>query len=969
MQFPRLVQGDEHLTATVQGSAAPQPTAIAIARLVDAEPGLLERMTSDPALSEVIVTVISASRFLTQLCITDRRAIEVLAEVAAGRASSPLPSPVGGAPAELASWKRLELLRIAARDLMAIDPLEEATARLAKLGSSVLAASLHAASLHAASGDAASVHGDLVPETGVPGTAAVIGMGKLGARELNYSSDIDVMFVTGKGGAGAEAFCRSVIEIASRCFRVDVNLRPEGRQGSLARTVASYRAYWSRWAHPWERQALLKARPVAGDTDLGSAFGEAALQATWGAPFGADDLREVRSLKARAESQSSSRGLADRDVKTGRGGIRDIEFSVQLLQLVHGRNDPSLREANTLLALARLAEGDYVAKEDAEALASSYRFLRTVEHRLQLIDDRQVHALPRKREGIEHLARVLGYRDRGSQTAGVLFEQELRAHMAVARRLHERLYFRPMLESFATVGRAWTAPEQAAPGAGGRSGAATAPGGPNTPATPNTPPAQMSAAAARERLAAFGFADTARAGDALVELSRGLTRPSRLMAQMLPLLMSWLSESPDPGLGLQGLQALASVETRRDALISSFRDSPEAARRLCLALGTSPVLGEAFARDPELVRALGNGSALLPAPAGELAERAIATAARWDSFSGKQAALRRMVNSEKARLMAADIVGLVTPEQVRSALTCLAEAALGAALGVVAPRGGFALIGMGRLGGTELGYGSDLDLLIVAGGDPGSDAASAQPLLRLMNGATPAERVWELDLNLRPEGRAGQLARSLAAYRTYFDRWARPWERQALVRARPVAGDRQLAGRFMDLVERFVWARPLGDDEVRELRRLKARIEAERSPAGQDPDYNLKLGPGAMWDVEWTVQLAQMASSTPGAQTLPALSALVQRGRVTARDAEVLAESWQVCSRDRDAAYVVSGIAAGSLPTRPEVMRRLALSRSMTIPELRGEYKKVTRRSRRVVERLFYGTVQAGSRPEPRRAR
>ena len=285
--------------------------------------------------------------------------------------------PVDGAdPATLAHWKQLEYLRIAARDLLGLDNLTVTVEAITTLATDVV--------------DQAVVL--TTPPSGE--RLAVVGMGKLGGRELNYASDIDVMFVGEGDPAVLERWARRSMEVARRCFRVDANLRPQGRDGPLVRTVASYEAYWSRWAEPWEFQALVKARAVAGDPELGAQFDASARHHLWERVFTADDLRSLRHMKARVEAELARKGLTDREVKRGRGGLRDIEFAVQLLQLVHGRLDPDLHSPTTLTALAELAASGYVDGDDAGRLADAYRFLRRVEHVLQLHDGAQVYAMP-----------------------------------------------------------------------------------------------------------------------------------------------------------------------------------------------------------------------------------------------------------------------------------------------------------------------------------------------------------------------------------------------------------------------------------------------------------------------------------------------------------------------------------------------------------------------------------------------
>jgi glutamate-ammonia-ligase adenylyltransferase len=874
------------LAAAIERSAAPAHVGVALEQLAEARPDAAAALAVEGRLREAVIAVTEASRFLARLLLTDERALNVLAT---------LDTPVSEADVEgMARWKQLELLRIAARDLTGLDPLERVVAGLSGLGERVLQRA--------------------VEEAGTDGLA-VIGMGKLGGRELNYASDVDVMLV-GEGDG------RRVMDVARTCFRVDADLRPEGRDGPLVRSLGSYEAYWDRWARPWEFQALLKGRPVAGDKDLGAAFEQAAAQRLWTRPFGADDLREVRALKARTEGEIARKGLSDRELKRGPGGIRDVEFSVQLLQLVHGRHDPSLRRRDTLGTLHEMGRAGYVDPADADAMTAAYRFLRTVEHRLQLVEGEQVHALPVDREARTRLARVLGHRDRADAGALEQFEAELRRHQATARSIHQRLFFRPLLEAFSD--------ERAA-----------------------LPPD-----AAEIRLGAFGFRDADRTRQALRELTSGFSRTSRLMQQMLPLLLEWLSESPDPDLGLLGLRALADRAHAAAPLVATFRESPEAARRLSLLLGTSRMFIEGFERQPELIGDLAD-DALASADRPALLERAL-NATAWRTEPEQQArALQRFRRTETVRSAVRDVLGLDDVQETAGALTALAEVTLEAALAAVDPQVPMAVIAMGRFGGAELSYASDLDVLLAYEASNNADVAaaerSAEVLMRFMQGETPANRVWLLDADLRPEGKQGPLARSLDGYRTYYERWAQTWERQALVRARPAAGDDAVGRRFMELVDRFVWTPPLTGDHVREIRRMKARIERERIPAGDDPQFHLKLGRGSLSDVEWTAQLLQLQHGVRSTGTMSAVRALVDAGVLDPADAEVLAASYRFCERTRNRWFLVKGAPGDALPTQADQLGKLARSLDVSPTELRNEYRRVTRRARQVMERLFYG--------------
>ena len=878
----------------VERSAAPAAVAVALDAVAVTHPGARDHLESDPDLLHAVVAVSAASRFLARLLTADPDALAVLTDLDRR-------VPVTGPTARsLAGEQRRELLRIAARDLSGLDVLEGVGANLARLADDVVAA-------------ARRLSGD---ETA---GLAVIGMGKLGGRELNYASDIDLLFV-GDGDA------RRLMATARTCYRVDADLRPEGRNGPLVRSLASYEAYWDRWASTWEFQALLKARAVTGPPDLAAAFLEAASSRVWGRPFGADELREVRAMKARAEEHMARRGLLDREVKRGRGGIRDIEFAVQLLQLVHGRSDPALRSPTTLTALTDLADAGCVDPGDADLLADAYRFLRAVEHRLQLVEGQPVHAVPTGPGARTHLARVMGYRDDSGRTALAHFDAELRRHRSAVRSIHERLFFRPLLESF--TGTSTMAPE-----------------------------------AVQTRLTAFGFTDAERTRQALAELTRGITRSSRLMRQMLAPLLGWLSESPDPDLGLLGLRTLATGQHRAAQLVAAFRESPEAARRLCLLVGTSRVLQAGFEHHPELIPALGSDQALAPGDRHELAERARSSLAWRGGAAERRAGLHKFRRAESTRIAARDVLGLAGPEDTAASLTALAEAVLESTLETVDPAVPFAVVAMGRFGGAELSYGSDLDVLLVYDGSTAAHFAAAEQaaveLLVFVNGTTPAERIFAVDAGLRPEGRDGPLARSLEGYRTYHRRWAQTWERQALLRARVVAGDAGVGRRFLELADEVLWGRPVTEDQVREIRRMKARIERERIPPGEDPQFHLKLGRGSLSDVEWTVQLLQLRAGVAAQGTMDALRRLAAAGAVSADDAAVLGEAYRFCEQVRNRWFLVKGSTGDALPTQADRLAALARSCNTSAAALRDEYRRVTRRSRRVVERLFYATVDA----------
>jgi glutamate-ammonia-ligase adenylyltransferase len=880
------------LPELIERSADPLAVRSALDR---ADGSVSKALASDPALARAFVATVAASRSAARLIHTDPGALAVLADLDTAVADG---TDVDAD--DLVRWKRLEQLRIMARDLLGLDDLETTTAALAGLAAAVLRAAVR---------------------IGGPGDGglAVIGMGKLGGRELNYASDVDVLFVEGDARQA-----RKVLDVARRCFRVDANLRPEGRDGALTRSVDSYVAYWERWAQPWEFQALLKAAPVAGDPEVGREWASAASHALWDRRFTADDLRSLRILKERSETDVVRRGMAEREVKRAPGGIRDIEFAVQVLQLVHGRADTDLRSPTTLTALAEMRAAGYVAPDDADGLADAYRFLRRVEHALQIEDEQQTHTLPSDRDRRRRIARVLDYRGTPEVGATDAFDRDLARQRNVVRRIHERLYFRPLLDALAGAGR-------------------------------------MSPDAAASALASFGFADADRTRAAVRELTRGLTRSSRMMQQLLPLVLDWLSTSPDPDLGLLGLRKLASGEQRTMELANAFRDSPEVARRLCQLLGTSGLLGDILAANPDLIVRLADVDRLQTLDHAGLADSAERALDWRTDVQDRQQALRRWRGRHLLGVAARDVFGAADVVAVGSELGALAEASADAALASLEPRVPVAVVALGRFAGGELSYASDLDVLFVHEGTTPTDHEEglrvAAGLMRFLAGPTPAQRIYEVDADLRPEGRQGALSRTIEGYATYYDRWALTWERQAMARARPVAGDPQLGARFLDLLDRVVWGRAFSSDEEREVRRMKARIERERIPPGEDPEFHLKLGRGSLSDVEFTVQLLQLRAGIRAPSTMGALELLSSAGAVSDDDADVLRAAYRFCERTRNRWWLIGSApsAVDALPQRPDDLSHLARSLDTSATQLRDEYRRVTRRARRVVERLFYG--------------
>lgn len=751
---------------------------------------------------------------------------------------------------------------------------------------------------------------------------AVIALGKWGAQELNYASDIDLVFVAEPSGEDLRPAVRlatSFIDLLATptaeglAFRVDAGLRPEGTTGPLVRTLSSYRAYYERWGEPWEFQALLKARPVAGNTDLGNRFRQMVDDFAW--KLSPEAVRELRKLKQRAEEEAD-----DDDIKRAPGGIRDVEFTVQLLQLIHGRADPNLRVTGTFPAIEALIDGGYVGADDAVALIDSYRFLRTLEHRLQLWQMTQTHQLPADRSD---LALNMGYRP-GDQSAVDQLNRDLTEHRRRVRELHEALYYRPLLEAF-------------------------------------TSSTGLSREQANDRLAALGFQDPVGAARAFETLTSGLSRRSRLMHQLLPLMLEWLADTPHPDLGLAQLAKLVSSGSDQSSLISVLRDRPMAARYLCQLVGSSRWIGQYLDRIPEFLPRLGDDRLLLDLPIGSTVTEVATERMRLrQDRDSRMASLRRLVRRRALRIAAADLLDLVQADTVATALSDTADAAAAAALWTAQQEepGDLLVVAMGKWGGHELGYGSDLDL--VYAGDSQSGPKLAAEVGAVLGQPTADGIAYRVDLDLRPEGKQGALVRSLDAYRQYYRSRAEPWELLALIKARPVAGPPGDREEFEAIRRESAFPRVVSEATLRSIRHIKARVERERLPRNEDPEFHLKLGPGGLSDIEFLVQLWQLRlgaerEQLQTASTVPAIAALEAEDVLKSNEAEHLIATYWLCTTLRNRLFLQTGFAHDALPIEGTELSRLAQSLGYRDRgTLREDYRNMTRRSRRIFERVFF---------------
>jgi glutamate-ammonia-ligase adenylyltransferase len=963
--------GAEMLIATIAAAGRPDLALRSLSRLHEAaaKPAvMLAALRSSRGLRERLIGVLGASEALADFVCRHPRQWPALADDAHMRArpttvalrealltavgaDPQAESPVARSDApstvdDLRVGYRTLLLRLAARDLAEDLAVDDVAAELADLASAALEAAL-AVARSALSPDAE------------PCRLAVIGMGKCGGRELNYVSDVDVVFVAEavEGGDEGRAL-QTATKLAEALIRVcgsttnegtlwpvDAALRPEGKSGPLVRTLASHVAYYERWARTWEYQALLKARPVAGDAALGRAYVDALAPMVWSAGERPDFVADVQAMKRRVES-SVAAAQVGRELKLGPGGLRDVEFAVQLLQLVHGRADPALRVADTLTALDRLAAGGYVAAEDAEALSAAYRFLRLLEHRLQLQKLRRTHLIPAEDDGLRWLARSIGLR--GSQ--GTTDIEQLRTahsrHSVEVRRLHEKLFYRPLLSTVARL------PADAL---------------------------RLSPEAAVARLEALGFVDPSGALRHLEACTAGLSRRAVVLRTMLPVMLPWFAAAHDPDAGLLAFRTVAERLGDSPWFLSLLRDSEVVAERLARLLSASRYVADLLGRAPEAVSLVARDEDLALRPPDALRVELLTVVRRHPDPERAVASVRALRRHELVRIACADLLGLADADAVGRALSAVSDATLAAGLeaatlAVVQDRAApldcrLAVIAMGRLGGHEQGYGSDADVMFVhepaAGADESAAAATAktvaEELRRLLSVPAP-DPPLQVDADLRPEGRQGALSLSLQGYQRYYERRSAVWEAQALLRARFVAGDEELGERFEALIGDVRWPAEFGPDRVREVRRIKARVEAERLPRGGDKHQHTKLGPGGLADVEWTVQLLQLqhAARVPALRTtatLEALQAAVDSGLLAPDDATLLADAWSLATRARNAVMLVRGRPSDALPD--DVRTLAGVARAVGYPahsqgDFLEAYRRATRRARSVVERVFY---------------
>ena len=835
-------------------------------------------------------------------------------------------------------FRRRETLRIGARDLVGSATVEETTLELSNLADVCLQSVFEIAL-----GSLRAQYKLKESTTVATGRFSIIGMGKLGGQELNYSSDVDVIFVYGEEGALtptltnhqfftklAEEIIRAVAASSAEgnIFRIDLRLRPEGKSGPLVRSLDSCENYYAEFGETWERMALIKGRPVAGDEKVGGEFIEMVQPFVYARHAGENVIQQMAALKKRIEEEVVREGHLSRHVKLGIGGIREIEFIVQAFQILRGARLVQLRDRNTLRTLLTLVKTKTLSEAEATALADAYRFLRNVEHRLQMEMELQTHTIPDEEHALYRLARSLGF-----NTVKKFYAAQ-GAHTTAVRKIYESVLADAGVSGATKTAETLLAPDKL-PGA----------------------------------LADAGFADVPAALKVVENLWDGpgfghvSQRTKDLFVSLFPALLGCSRLVADPDAALARFDRFVSAYGSRGLLYEIFASHPKLVEMLMRLGDASRYLSEALARQPELLDEISGGALSDPKGLDRMYKELCAA---QEEDSEPMAVARRWKQSEMVRIGIEDVMGLVDIEQTHTQMTALAEACLRFAVAHAQKELGlkrlpFVVIGMGKFGGRELGYGADLDVLFVGGTGPNDQARAiklASSVIDFMGRQTSAGALFPVDPRLRPDGVKGTLASSLDAHRDYYIKRAQLWERQALIKARFVAGDAKLGQDFMQMVHEIVYGRAATAEELEQVRQMRHRIETERGDQ-QRVDLEFKTGPGGLVDVEFLVQALQLRHGHTypqlrTAHTLAVLNRLTALGLIEEDASALLRTNYFFLRRIESVLRRVENTSVSRIPVddreQQHLARRLGFA---TVAEFLGAYRHATDKTHEIYEHLL----------------
>ncbi len=784
---------------------------------------------------------------------------------------------------------------------------------------------------------------------------AVIAMGKLGGGELNFSSDIDLLFIyEGEGETSGltspsgtligrvsnhefftrlgEGIIKAIGDLTpeGRVFRVDMRLRPEGRAGALVYSLRGYELYYESWGQTWERMALIKARPVAGDSALGETFLKLVAPFVYRRSLDYSAIGEIRAMKDRINVKIDRDQETFRHVKLGYGGIREIEFIVQTFQLLYGATDPWIRESNTLRALQRLADRRHVTADEHAILAKAYTFLRMVEHRLQILHHLQTHTMPTDQDDLAKLARRLGYSPNRTPDPALALQQDYQRHSQAVRQVYDSLLREPYA-------------------------------GDEKEGIPAHPLAdfldgQVDDRVVREQLAAAGVQDLDRAIRALLVVRDGppfrhsTADTRRILAALAPTLMEGLMRTPDPDLALLHFERFIEEVGSGAGLFDVLKQMPIALIHLMRLFGSSEFLSQILIRHPALLDLLlVPDQAELDRPSDLVKECASAVAAA-SRGSSRLDGLRRFKQAEEFRIGILDLLGKIDLDDVSRALTLLSEVCVQAAYRLACEdlmpqyglpsAGGFVVLGLGKCGAREMGYGSDLDLAfaytregVTTGGSQDMSHAEyferlADKISRILTTITKEGTAYRVDIRLRPGGSAGRIAQSFSAFETHFAQSAEVWERQTYLRVRPIAGDLDIAEPFMASLAELIYRPTPAESLATNITAMRHRMEKELTKE-KTGERHVKLGSGGIVDIEFIIQFLQLAygSMQPAMRvgnTLEALEAARGAGLLTDLNAAYLCDSYRFLRTVQNRLRVVGDLETSTLPKDPDRLDRLA---------------------------------------------